>query len=234
MGDDKPRLARLTAMIIQLQSKRIVTAKDIAEKHGVSIRTVYRDIRTLEMSGIPVVTEEGKGYSMMEGYNMPPVMFTEAEAHAIVTAEQLMLANKDRSLVEHYQSAVVKVKAILKLRQKDQTELLGNRIQVRANQSRERTSNCLMDLQSALTKFQVVNIRYLSLEHVLSERVIEPFALYTTKENWVLVAFCQSKKAFRAFRLDCVQDLQLTGERFEPHKMTLEEYLKKCADAWKP
>ena len=61
MDKEKPRLARLTAILTQLQSKRIVTAKDIAEKHNVSIRTVYRDIRTLEKSGIPVVTEKGKG-----------------------------------------------------------------------------------------------------------------------------------------------------------------------------
>ena len=74
MDKEKPRLARLTAILTQLQSKRIVTAKDIAEKHNVSIRTVYRDIRTLEKSGIPIVTEEGKGYSVMEGYKIPPNM----------------------------------------------------------------------------------------------------------------------------------------------------------------
>ena len=61
MAEDKPRLARLTAMLTQLQARKIVTAKEIADKHQVSIRTIYRDIRTLEKSGIPIVTEEGKG-----------------------------------------------------------------------------------------------------------------------------------------------------------------------------
>lgn len=234
MAEDKPRLARLTAMLIQLQSKRIVTAKDMAEKHGVSIRTVYRDIRTLETSGIPIVTQEGKGYSMMEGYSLPPVMFTEAEANAIVTAEQLMSANKDQSLAEHYQSAALKVKAILKLGQKDKTEFVGNRILVRNNYGREKTSNCLMDLQSAIASFQMVKMQYLSLDNVLTERFIEPFALYTTRDNWVLIAFCRSKDAFRAFRLDCIQHLEFTGEVFVPHKMTLEEYLENCADERQP
>ena len=73
MEKEKPRLARLTAILTQLQSKRIVTAREIAEKHQVSIRTVYRDIRTLEKSGIPVYTEEGKGYSIMEGYKLPAI-----------------------------------------------------------------------------------------------------------------------------------------------------------------
>ena len=103
---DKPRLARLTAIITQLQSKRLVTARDMAEQPGVSIRTIYRDIRTLEQSGIPIMTEEGKGYSLVEGYKLPPVMFTEAEANALITAEQLIRSNQDRSLAEQYHSAI--------------------------------------------------------------------------------------------------------------------------------
>ena len=86
---EKPRLSRLTAIITQLQSKRIVTAKHLAERHNVSIRTIYRDIRALEKSGIPIITEEGKGYSIMEGYHLPPVLFTEDEANALITVEQL-------------------------------------------------------------------------------------------------------------------------------------------------
>ncbi len=62
---EKPRLSRLTAILTQLQSRQILTASEIANKHNVSIRTIYRDIRTLESSGIPIVTEEGKGYSLM-------------------------------------------------------------------------------------------------------------------------------------------------------------------------
>jgi predicted DNA-binding transcriptional regulator YafY len=76
MEKDKPRLARLTAILTQLQSKRVVSAREIAEKHDVSIRTIYRDIRILEQSGIPIFTQEGKGYSIVENYKLPPVMFT--------------------------------------------------------------------------------------------------------------------------------------------------------------
>ncbi len=80
MDKEKPRLSRLIAILTQLQSKRMITAREIAEKHKVSIRTVYRDIRTLEQAGVPIGTEEGKGYFLMEGYRIPPVMFTETEA----------------------------------------------------------------------------------------------------------------------------------------------------------
>ncbi|NND33370.1 MAG: YafY family transcriptional regulator [Saprospiraceae bacterium] len=232
MAEDKPRLARLTAIITQLQSKSIVTAREIADKHAVSIRTVYRDIRTLEKSGIPIVTEEGKGYAIMEGYRLPPVMFTQEEANALITAEQLIIKNKEQSLVEHYKSAVTKIKSVLKFSHKEKLEFLTGRIQVRNNHKNEKTSNYLIQLQSTIANFQVVNITYLSLSNHHSERKIEPFALYTTRGNWILIAFCRMKNDFRAFRLDCIQKLQLTSESFEPHQMTLEQYLEACRKKW--
>lgn len=232
MAEDKPRLTRLTAILTQLQSKRLVTARNIADKHNVSIRTVYRDIRTLEKSGIPIITEEGKGYSIMEGYKLPPVMFTEEEANALITAAQLVFKNKDQSLVEHYESAVTKIKSTLKGKQKAKTELLENRIQVRDNLKNEKTSRYLIQLQSTISNFQLVKLNYKSLEDQQSERIIEPFALYTTQDNWVLIAFCRKRNAFRAFRLDCIESLQVNGGQFEPHPMTLQQYLEECRKAY--
>ena len=230
--EEKPRLSRLTAILTQLQSKRILTAREIAKKHNVSIRTVYRDIRTLEKSGIPIVTEEGKGYSIMDGYKIPPVMFTQEEANALITAEQLIRKNKDQSLAEQYESAVTKIKSVLKYAQKEKTELLTERIQVRTNRENEKTSNLLIRLQNTISNYQTVKIDYLSLQNKHSQREIEPFALYTTQENWVLIAFCRLKKDFRAFRLDCIQKLQILTDHFEPHKMTLQEYLENCRKKW--
>lgn len=233
MAEDKPRLTRLTTILTQLQSKQIVTAKEIAEKHNVSIRTVYRDIRTLEQSGIPVITEEGKGYSIMKGYKLPPVMFSEEEANALITAEHLILKNKDQSLSDHYQNAITKIKSILRLSQKSKTEFLANRIQIRDNKNNDKTSNYLIQLQSTIANFQVVKLNYFSLENKQSERYIEPFALYTTNNNWILIAFCRKRKDFRAFRLDRIQSLIVTQEHFEPHGMTLEQYLEECRKKWK-
>src|SRR3954468_11148463 len=85
------RFTRLTAILTQLQTKRLITSTSLAEKFGVSIRTIYRDIKALEQAGVPILTEDGKGYSLMEGYKIPPVMFTENEANALITVEQLVL-----------------------------------------------------------------------------------------------------------------------------------------------
>ncbi|MEM7036453.1 MAG: WYL domain-containing protein [Bacteroidota bacterium] len=216
----------MTAIITQLQSKRIVTATYLAKKHGVSVRTIYRDIRTLEKSGIPIITEEGKGYALMEGYQLPPVLFTEAEAHALITAERLMLHNTDESLREHFGSAMTKIKSVLQHSQKGKVELLSSRIYFGENHAFKRSSNHLMLLQSAIANFQLLEVEYLSLSEKLSKRLLEPFALYSTKGKWLLVAFCRKRDDFRVFRVDLIQKIVTQKVTFEPHQLTMEEYFE--------
>lgn len=225
---EKPRITRLTAILTQLQSKKLVTAREIATKHNVSLRTIYRDIRTLENSGIPIFTEEGKGYSIMEGFNIPPVMFTETEANALITAEQLIVNNKDESFVEQYKNAILKIKSILRFTQKEKTNFLSERIYFRTNTEKENTSNYLLILQTALIDFKLIKIEYHSLDNKQTERIIEPFALYSTQENWLLIAFCRLRKEFRVFRLDRIKKLIVQNQYFTAHKMTLQEYFEQC------
>lgn len=224
--EEKPRLSRLTAILTQLQSKRIVTAKNLAERHGVSVRTIYRDIRTLEKSGIPVITEEGKGYSIMEGYHLPPILFTEEEANALITVEQLVLHNKDQSLTDNVSSAIEKIKAILRYSQKGNADLLADRIFFGGHQNENKTSTNLMQIQSAIIHFQVVKIEYHSLQNKRTTRDIEPFAIYSINGNFLLIAFCRLRNNFRAFRIDYIQTLVPKSETFEPHDMTLQKYFE--------
>ncbi len=229
---EKPRITRLTKILTQLQSKRILTARELATKYGVSVRTIYRDIRTLEASGIPIITEEGKGYSLQEGYQLPPVMFSENEANALITAEQLILKNKDASFVEHYTNAITKIKSVLKYSQKGKTDLLSQRIIFRVNKEESRSSSFLMQIQAAITNFNLLDIKYLSLQNKATQRIVEPFALYSTNENWLLIAFCRLRKEFRAFRIDCIEQITDTQKNFEPHQMTLEEYFEICKEKY--
>jgi len=223
---EKPRLSRLTAILTQLQAKRIVTATQLAERHNVSVRTIYRDIRTLEKSGIPIVTEEGKGYSIMEGYHLPPVLFTEDEANALITIEQLAIKNKDSSFVENISSGIEKIKAILRYSQKGNADLLADRIYFDGNNKEERTSNNLMKIQSAITRFQVLKINYNSSENKQTNRNIEPFAIYSIHGNFLLIAFCRLRNDFRAFRIDFIETLVPQNETFTPHNMTIQKYFE--------
>ena len=90
------------------------------------------------------------------------------------------------------------------------------------------TSNYLSQIQQTITNYSLVKIEYHSLENEVTTRTIEPFALYSTQENWILIAFCQLRNDFRAFRLDRIVKLAVLNEKFEPHNMTLQEFFEKC------
>ncbi len=220
------RLSRLTAILIQLQTKRILTASELANKFDVSKRTIYRDIKALEQSGVPVLTEEGKGYTLMDGYKIPPVMFTEKQANALILAEQLVLNSKDASFIKDYSEAIDKIKSILKYTVKDKTNLLKDRTQYNQVIHQERNSDNLSDLQNALTNYKLVKIEYINKENCMSIRLIEPFAIINS-ENWYLIARCRLRNEFRFFRPDRIQKMEMLTEKFEPHNMTLQEYFDK-------
>ena len=158
------RLSRLSAILIQIQTKRIVTATELAKKFQVSKRTIYRDLKALENAGVPIFTEEGKGYSLMEGYKLAPVMFSEKEANALILAEQLVLKNKDASFIKDYSQAIDKVKAILRYAEKDKAQILTQRTQYNEIKDLERNSANLSDIQYALTNHLVLNIDYQNKE----------------------------------------------------------------------
>ena len=220
------RLSRLTAILIQIQTKRIVTASELAIKFQVSKRTIYRDLKALEKAGVPILTEEGKGFTLMEGYKIPPVMFTEKQANALILAEQLVLKNNDASFLKDYSEAIDKIKSILKYTLKDKANLLSDRTQYNEVLQKERNSNNLSDIQNALTNYNLVKISYINKEGVSSDRTIEPFAIVSEK-NWYLIAWCRLREEFRFFRPDRIQSITILLEKFNPHNMTLQEYFDK-------
>lgn len=222
---DTKRLTRLLAILVHLQTKRIVTAPELAQRFAVSVRTIYRDIRSLERADVPIGTEEGRGYFLADGYRLPPVHFTEEEANAIITAEQLTLHNKDGLLACHYTDAVQKVKAVLQTDIRDRANLLADRLKLYGNSGRETTSFCLTTLQKALTNHTLVRLVYRSLSRQRTVREVEPFALLLSSEaDWLLVAWCRLREAYRIFRVDHIEQTTVLPETFMPHKLTLQAY----------
>jgi len=136
MSDDSlKKLNRIVAILTHLQSSRVVKqssrvvkAQELADRFDVSLRTIYRDIRTLEDSGVPVVGEAGTGYTIMEGYRLPPVMFTREEAGSFITAEKLMKKLTDENLGNHYESAMFKIKSVMRAADKDWLDNLEQRL----------------------------------------------------------------------------------------------------------
>ncbi len=219
------RLSRLVAIQTLLQTKQLITAPELAGRFSVSVRTIYRDIKTLESAGVPILTEEGRGYTLVEGYRLPPVSFTQSEANALITVEHLIQAQPDTSLAEAYYQAVAKLKAVLRGPTQEKANLLASRIKVYAHA--QPNSRYLATLQNALTSFQRVRIDYRAASEELTCRTLEPFALLmTTQENWLLVAWCGLRSAYRIFRLDRIEQLEVLAETFVPHPLTLKQYFE--------
>jgi predicted DNA-binding transcriptional regulator YafY len=213
------KINRITAILIQLQSKRIVTAKSIAKRFQVSLRTVYRDIKILQEAGVPIGSENGVGYFIVEGYKLPPVMFTEEEANALITAEKLVYQKKEKSLIDNYTNALIKIKSVLKNTQKDKIELLESRIGAEKKIQPTVKTDYLAKIQRAITDSLFLNISYLSLyKKETTSRKIKPLAIYFTEKDWILIAYCTLRNALREFRLDKIQSLQLTIENFTDFK----------------
>ena len=133
------RINRVTSILIQLQSKKIIPAKEIAQRFNISLRTVYRDIRTLEEAGIPIGSEAGKGYFLVEGFLLPPVMFTAAEVGALITAGKFLNCHGDESFIKDFDSAMYKIESILKHGEKNYAQELENSINVYSTSGQKNT-----------------------------------------------------------------------------------------------
>jgi len=222
------KLSRLIALLTYLQSKQTLKATEISKKLGVSIRTVYRYIRVLEQAGVPILSEIGKGYSLMEGYRLPPVMFTESEVNAFITAEKLVLLNRDTSLIKNYTEGIDKLKSVLKEGTKAKVSLLSDRIEFKQGSAYNQTSNLLSSIQIALTSFNLIRIDYYSpAKQETTRRHIEPFALVNNVgDHWYLIAWCRLRTDFRLFRFDRIVKINITDESFTPHKISMKDYLE--------
>lgn len=225
---DSSRLVRLAAILTQLQSGRTLPASRLSEAFGISIRTVYRDIRALEASGVPLYAEEGKGYRLTEGYRMPPIMFTEREANAMITAELVLRSALDTSLSEDFSSAVAKIRAVLPAPVREKSSRLEDQIGVSRIYLDQRTkSRHLGPIQQAILDYRVIWITYTSREGEVSQRELEPIAAYSNRhDEWVTVAYCRYRNDFRTFSLSRIDELRATGQTFTPHSKTLAEYLR--------
>ena len=189
------RIDRLHAILITLQSKRVVKAEELATRFEVSVRTIYRDIRALELGGVPIGAEAGIGYFLDEGYHIPPVMFTHEEARALLLAGKMVEKFTDNSVNRNYQDALTKVKSVLDLSKKDDLESLDQDIIINPFPSEQKHTPeglHLDKIKQALSNSNVISIDYYSKgkgEH--STRELEPVGLCFYFGSWHIIAFCR-------------------------------------------
>ncbi len=222
------RLHRLTAILTGLQAKSSLKAKEMAAHFQVSTRTIYRDIAALSAAGVPIGHENEYGYFLVDGYQLPPVMFTEQEARALLTAQKIIAQNNDSSIIAAYGSAMQKVLAILRKPQRNDLEMLESRLRPSTNRNTEKTSDSVTLIQGAITQRQVLLLQYRSgSKGEVTERSVAPMAIYFTQDHWVMVGHCRLRKAMREFRTDRMLFVAVTEDTFPPNQFRLSDYFEK-------
>ena len=218
------RADRLFEIIQILRRRKLVRARELAEALEVSERTVYRDIRDLMTSGVPIEGEAGVGYVLRGGFDLPPLMFGEQEIEALVLGARIIESWADQELAEAAGNVIAKVEAVIPERLRDhmaETALLAP--------SRHFSEPISVDpsvLRRALRQRYKLRFAYSDEERRPTKRTVRPLALAFYGPVWLLTAWCELRQDFRSFRLDRISDLEVLGERFraEPGK-TLHDML---------
>lgn len=227
------RIDRLSAILIQLQSRRLIKAQQIAEKFSISLRTVYRDVHALQESGVPIIGEAGTGYSLMEGYKLPPVMFNTDEASALLTAAKLMQSKTDKNSSKHYASALDKIKAVLRMSEKDHIADIDEHVMVIQHPAIRFDPPQELFLQPILKTISgklVAEINYTTPEkNERTTRKIEPVGIFNLGVHWHLVAFCRLRNDYRNFRTDRIEKFNITDETFTKKHPPLQTFINKMS-----
>jgi len=210
------RIERLQGLILYLQARRFATATDMAEHFGLSIRTIYRDLRALGEVGVPILAEAGVGYSLMKGYSLPPVNFTKAEASALVTAGLLLKRHADGSFHRHMATALQKVRAVLPAdRQAEIGRIEASMASIAETAVPEQADLSLV--QRALAARRVLRFDYQALgSGAAMRREVEPRGLLYYLGRWHLIAWCRLRQDYRDFRTDRMREVELLTDRFVP------------------
>ncbi|PSK88887.1 helix-turn-helix transcriptional regulator [Taibaiella chishuiensis] len=221
------RIDRLFGILTFLQSRKYVSAEKIADKFGISVRTVYRDIKALCEQGIPISFEQHKGYFVVQGYFLPPVSFSNEEANALLLIEALVSGFADRSIQNHYATALNKVKAVLRHTQKEKLELLHPNIMLQVPKRIMNDLDYLSVLQEAISSKHILAIEYKNNKEEISNRRLEPIGLIFYAFSWHLIAWCHLRSEYRDFKVASIIRVKNTQDPFlRPGHISLNEYTK--------
>ena len=200
---------RLFQIIHMLRHHRVLTAEAIAEKLEVSVRTIYRDIDHLSASGIPIMSERGVGYKMMNGYELPPLTFTEEELIALRLGARMVQAWSEPRLQEAASSMLSKIDGVLSQTQRD---VLDN-VHLYALDAfiDDATRQKLAHFRQAVEQHQRVLIHYTSAQEASTQRTIRPLGVFYIGSRWLVGAWCELREGFRHFLLTRITHHEVVG-----------------------
>jgi len=223
------RADRLFRIVQMLRSGRLKTARALAERLQVSDRTIYRDVRDLQLAGQPIEGEAGVGYVLRRDFDLPPLMFTADEVTALVLGARLVKAWGGTEMVASAAAALARIEAVLPdelAARVDAIALYAPGFQMPA------AHRCLLDrLHAACLSRSVIVFTYSRLADDATRaelRTVRPLALAFWSGVWTLAAWCETRDDFRTFRIDRMEGMADTGATFTPKRgQRLEDYLKR-------
>lgn len=218
---------RLLNIVTFLRSRRrAVTADVLAERLGVSKRTLYRDIQSLVLSGVPVRGEAGVGYLLDAEATLPPLMFSEAEIEALMLGARLVTAWGDDGMVKAAEEAMTRIRAVLPEETMRRLNRRTTPFLAPGSARRERARHGEA-IRRAVAGQRVLAISYVDVEGRGSERHVEPLGLIFWGNAWTLVAWCRLRDDYRLFRLDRIEGLTITDHIFVAEEgRSLQAYIR--------
>lgn len=227
------RTERLFATILLLQNKPYMTSRDLAEHFNVSRRTIFRDLRALTDSGVPLTYSEGGGYEILEGYQLPPLMLTAREAATLIVGTAFMKLQSDASLRSDSDAVSLKIRAVLPKEIREYVDQLSaNTILdpywMHAVQVEGAEAGVWGKLSEAVARSRKVIMEYfVESRDEVTQRTVDPLGLVYYFDHWNLIAFDYLRDGIRNFRLDRMQELFVLSERFDrPEGFDLQTYLE--------
>ncbi len=214
------RSERLLTLIQALRRhRRPVTGAVLADELGISLRSLYRDIATLQGQGATIEGEAGVGYVLKPGYMLPPLMFSEDEIEAIVLGSRWVAQRGDDSLSRAARNALAKILSVLPADLRDEAELSS--LLIGPGEPIAVGDQELAQIRTAIRKERKLVIAYGDKSGAATQRTIWPFALGYFDHARVVVAWCEMREDFRHFRTDRIHGLQWIDTRYPRRRAQL-------------
>jgi len=219
------RADRLFHIVQLIRGRRLTTAAFLAARLEVSERTVYRDVADLQHQGVPIEGEAGVGYRFGAGFELPPLMFSAGEARALVAATRLAQAWLDPALARDAEQALGKILSILPRQTRAAAESLA--LYAPSFSVDPAVQQPLQTLREAVQSRRTVTLAYQDAAGQVSQRRVRPLGCFFWGKVWTLAAWCETRQAFRSFRLDRMDTLQVHDSVFRDEAdKTLADFLR--------
>ena len=218
---------RLLAIVLELQGKGKQRAEDLAKTFETSKRTIYRDIEALCEAGVPLLSIPGRGYSLMEGYFLPPLSFTTDEATMLLLGSEFMAQNFDAQYRVAAHAANRKITSVLPEKLRNDVAYLQKSIRFITTEQRPAEIMMLQQVRRAIIERVTVRFAYSKRygQDTQTTRDADPYSLVYVTGTWHMTAYCHMRKDIRIFRLDRIDALEVLPQAFVRQPgIILEEY----------